>query len=441
MHSLDLEEINVKKIDYQYHNNQHYYFITLVSRGIFCPHCHSYTKMVHGYRNHTIRHSIIIKENLVIVYRQRRYICQYCGKTSVEYNPFVNSKSKLSNKTVEKALELLKDYNQTFSSVARLLNITPTEAQNIFDQYVQVERKKLQKVVCIDEKYFSSKAKSKYICTLIGFKNGVIIDILESRKKSALIHYFSQIPIEERKTVKFFSMDMYDNYRSAVKLFFPHAIICADSFHVQKNMNSAVDRIRCKVMNRYKNDKKSNEYYLLKYKNYLLFIDSLKIDETHYHYNCHFKCRMTESKMLEDMLKIDNELRCAYELKELYSVFNSSMNHPDSKAEELNSIISAFKISGIASFSELGETLENWKEEIVNSFNTYEGRRINNGPIEGRNKYFDIMLNLANGYKNFKRFRNRAMYVFNKYENYSDKPLDVENVKSIGKKRGKYKKT
>ena len=35
--------------------------------------------------------------------------------------------------------------------------------------------------------------------------------------------------------------------------------------------------------------------------------------------------------------------------------------------------------------------------------------RITSGPVEGRNKYIKLLLKLANGYANFKRFRNRTM--------------------------------
>ena len=33
-------------------------------------------------------------------------------------------------------------------------------------------------------------------------------------------------------------------------------------------------------------------------------------------------------------------------------------------------------------------TLENWKEEIINSFHTYDGRKLSNGPIE----YFTLKI-------------------------------------------------
>lgn len=50
-------------------------------------------------------------------------------------------------------------------------------------------------------------------------------------------------------------------------------------------------------------------------------------------------------------------------------------------------------------------------------------------PIEGRNRTVKIILRLANGYTNFNRFRNRVLYVLNKYETYSEKILDVHKIR------------
>ena len=440
MSTLDLEESNVQSIQYVNKNNHHYYLLTLVSRGSFCPVCDTFSKKIHGYKDKKINHSILLKEKLTVIYHQRRYKCPNCSKTFVESDPFTSHYRRFSNRTIDNILSLLKDYNQTFSSVSRLTGVSVTEVIEIFDKYVQLDRKRLQEVLCIDEFYFSRKSKYKYACLLVGFKNGLIIDVLESRKKSELRSYFRAVPEEERNNVKFISMDMYDNYRDIAHQYFPNALCCADSFHVIKYINDALDRIRCKVMNRYKNDKESDEYYLLKYKNKLLYIDSLKVNDSLFRYNKHFMCRMTDGALLEKILNIDNELKLAYELKELYMIFNQSSSDIEDIAKELDAVIAAYMISDISGFVSIGETLSNWREEIINSFHTYNGRRINNGPIEGRNKYIHIILELANGYRNFKRFRNRVLFVFNKHESPLKEPRETASMKLPGKERGPYNK-
>ena len=138
MKTMSLEENNVEICEYIYKNNLNYYLITLVSRGNFCPICRTFSKKSHGYKDKKIKHSILLKENLTVVYHQRRYMCPKCKKTFIEKNPFPLDNARISQSTITKTLELLKDYNQTFSSVGRLVNLSSTEVIDLFDRYIDM---------------------------------------------------------------------------------------------------------------------------------------------------------------------------------------------------------------------------------------------------------------------------------------------------------------
>jgi hypothetical protein len=92
----------------------------------------------------------------------------------------------------------------------------------------------------------------------------------------------------------------------------------------------------------------------------------------------------------------------------------------------------------------IGSTLDNWKEEIANSFIPYKRHngktvRLSNGKIEGKNSYIKKMLKLANGYSNFERFRNRAMYCENYFETYSIEKLPNTVKRVFPKKKTGWK--
>jgi len=437
--TLNIKEDNLESIDYAYKNNHSYYFIKLVSRGVFCPKCGRYTTKVHAYDSINLNHTIFIGFNTTIIYKRRRYICPDCNVTKSEQNPFQSSHPKLTNETVKNVLKLLKTHTATFSHVAKTLNISPTMAQQIFDEHVQIERKPLSTALCLDEFYFSRRSKHKYACLLINFKNGLLLDVIESRKKGSLRAYFRSIPLPEREKVRYVSIDLYDNYRDIARIYLPNAIICADRFHVMKIINGALNKIRCKVMNVYEENKKSDEYYLLKHKNDLLFKDSLKINDEEADNNRHFRMRYTEGQLLEMMLNIDERLKIAYNLKELYCHFCEAELTTEERENLLETIINEFKLSNVDEMTSVSATLQNWKQEIINSFSTFDGRKISNGPIEGRNKLVKLVLQIANGYTNFKRFRNRIMYVLNKHETYSEDVLDSSNIRNVGNLRGNYK--
>ena len=177
--TLNIKENNLQSIEYAFRNNHSYYFITLVSRGVFCPKCGRYITKVHAYDQIKLTHSIFISTHTTIIYKKRRYICSHCKTTKSEHNPFQSSHPKLTSETVKNVLLLLKDYNQTFSMVSRKTNISVTMVQTIFDEHVQIDRKPLPEAICMDEFYFSRNAKNKYACLLINFKNGMVIDVIQ----------------------------------------------------------------------------------------------------------------------------------------------------------------------------------------------------------------------------------------------------------------------
>lgn len=426
----------------------HHFHITLTNRGGRCPRCGKFSKDIKEYKKKDIRHSIFMNEQAVIHYRARRFQCSNCGKTFYENDPFCTQYTNISDKTVKNVLELVRNYNETFRSIARKTGVSVTEVIRIFDEHVQISRNPLSACIAIDEFYFSRKAKNKYALMILSLNKGYVIDILESREKRKLWYYFRQIPRTERDAVKFVSIDMNENYKAVVCYCLPDAIICVDPFHVIKNINAALNDIRLKTLRKYSNDTKSDEYYLLKYQRSLLFVDT---DYDKFHEakkNHHFRYKISDADKLDMMLAISSDLKKAYNIKEHYMMFNDKDKSPEEQREELEIIIDKCLSSGIEEMIAAGKMLDHWKEEILNSFYTYEkyiiknnrkkwvNARVTSGLIEGRNKIIKIILKLANGYQNFQRFRNRSMFVLNRLEEYSDHKLP-NTVKRILKKKGK----
>ena len=118
-------------------------------------------------------------------------------------------------------------------------------------------------------------------------------------------------------------------------------------------------------------------------------------------------------------------------------IFDDVEMSAEERRDHLDLLIDDFISSGIPEMISFGLTLHNWHDEILNSFYTITKKvtlpdgtqkiinaRVTNRPVEGRNKYIKILLNLANGYTNFDRFRNQAMYVLNKREAWSETKLE-----------------
>ncbi|MBQ7674422.1 MAG: transposase, partial [Alphaproteobacteria bacterium] len=66
--------------------------------------------------------------------------------------------------------------------------------------------------------------------------------------------------------------------------------------------------------------------------------------------------------------------------------------------------------AGIEEFEPFYGMLTNWRTEIINSFTTINGIRINNSFIESKNRILEKLLYNGNGFSNFKRTRNRPRW-------------------------------
>ena len=119
----------------------------------------------------------------------------------------------------------------------------------------------------------------------------------------------------------------------------------------------------------------------------------------------------------ELMFKNFPELKAAYILKEGYITFNETSNIHNAK-ELLADQIKLFADSNIREYDEFYNLLINWNEEIINSFSVVNNRRINNSYIESRNRQLERLIFNANGFRNFKRTRNRILYCLNKNDTY-----------------------
>lgn len=387
-----------------------------------CPACDKPGR-IHGYNTKKLNHSIFANRKCIIIFKQRRYKCVDCDLTFSESNPFAKRNGKITHETKINVLKDLKRTNVTYNQVAGRYNITATEVQRIFDKHVNIEPHALPEALSIDEHYFpNSDYDGLYMFIMMDFRTGELIDIYPDRKKSYLISKFSAIKnrtyndkthTSELSRVKYISMDLNDYYRQVCKLYFPNAIICADEFHVIKNLNDYFDNVR----KRCRRNCDSDLYiYLLTKFECVLSVDA-DLDNIG-KYNRKLGRYINYRGIRELIFEAFPDIRIAYELKEDYILFNRTATLNNAEIE-LEKLIEAFKNCSIKEYKAFSSLLINWKKEIVNSFIVIEGKRINNSFIESRNRQIGSLIYNANGLSNFKRTRNRIMYCINKNDTYS----------------------
>lgn len=404
-----------------------------------CHHCNStHIKIVSSVTS-KLNYSIFVDHKTILKLHRRKFQCKDCNKYFLEQNPFVSYNRNISFNTDLRILELLKDPTMTYSKAGKLTSTSPSYVQAVFDNRISFGLGKLSPVICIDEVYAKELVKNHYICVFINPFDKSAINVLSSRRKKDLFDFTAKYSISERLKVKYVSIDLWDTYRDVAKTAFPNCIICADSFHVIKNLMVCFNKIRISFLKKYEYLKKerSSLYWLLKKYNFVLYKDFLKLKD----YYCINKVTgevMSKYQIRSTILSIDPKFQLAYDLKEAYRSFNFSASILDAE-DRLTDLIQDFLVSKIPEFIPFVHLLKKWKKEIVNSFSTYNGHRIHNGYIVRRNFVIKQLFANAYGFYNFPRTRNRILYVLN-YDTIIRGSSDKISNALPGKPRGKYNK-
>jgi transposase len=453
-----------------------------------CPYCSKWFGRIHAYIRNNIKHSMTMGYPTEIVFERRRYRCPVCGKTWSEPNPFVQKRGKISVNTVINVLQDLKSPTETFTGVAIRYGLSTTTVINLFDMHVNIPRKPLPKYLCIDENYAIQVDRSKYVVILLDFEQQEIVDILPNRFKEDMIHYFLNIPLEERKNVKAVGIDMYRTYKDVAEKVFPNANVCIDRFHLIKLFNEKQDIIRKRALNAAAKEKNHNYYLLQSYRkrtDFFSFKNSAeyiaikyKYDESRKKYYILKKFSWILAKDKEKELfdanapaKYNKSLgrRVNYfEIRQLLIKYEVSLSETmyfrdrlnglydlkdrEKEEEYIDELIQELANSTLDEMKQFSRTMRYWRNEILNSLvvitQTYkvskdgcvevQDRRMNNGAIEGKNKIIKMIKNNGNGWKNFPRFRARAMYVINKSDTFALEP--IYSIKQLKTEKDKNKK-
>lgn len=446
--ALDLERADIKSMNIYNDGEGLTIDVELNPKPHKCPVCSTETSRIKGYQNKIIRHSILNNTPCIIDYRARRYICPLCGKTFFENNPFTNKGSRLSVATVYNVLADLKNPALTFSYVASKYHVSQSTVANIFDRGVNIPRRTLPECICFDETYAFKSDRSNYICVLVDYKDKKVIDILPTRRMQDLTDYFYNIPLEERKKVRYVSFDMWQTYRSVAKTMFPNCVTIVDKFHLLQEFTRKATRVRIRIMNKNKKikDELENEarrlkkekkklppdkqekliqaqrnYYILKKFEWMIFSKNKDI------LNPNLEKKMNHALgqycNLYDLFNLlentDEDMTEMINLKDELYDFYEKCTYEESKAK-INELIIDFRSSSVPELVPFANTLTQWKPEIINSFIIIPGinKKMNNALIENRNKSIKLLKHSSNGYTNWKRFRNRVLYTINDDEKF-----------------------
>ena len=122
-----------------------------------------------------------------------------------------------------------------------------------------------------------------------------------------------------------------------------------------------------------------------------------------------------EKELLNIILGKDDQLYHAYLIKEDFVCNYYKVKFEDAE-NYIKKLIDNCKNSMFPEYIEVAKSLKKWKQQIINSFiRDGNDKRITNAKTEGFNNSVKVIKRTSYGYANFKRFRNRILYILRDY--------------------------
>ncbi len=253
---------------------------------------------------------------------------------------------------------------------------------------------------------------------------------------------------------------MWHTYKVVVEKYFKNAVCAVDKFHILQEFTRRFTYVRIQEMNRYRDEPKKTRlemtqleieaqyrretnYTLLKKFNWLLSKRNKVYLEPNSprKYNRILKGHYNYYEIREKLFMANPKLREAHKLQSLlYRLYELDYEEAE---PVLIKLIEQFKQSSIKEMNNFANTLMTWKKEIINSFIEVDAIRLNdqgekeliqtivtNATIENKNKSIKTLKRNANGFKNWKRFRNRILYSVNQNSVHYLYPIKAKDKKS-----------
>jgi len=361
---------------------QHEYEVAICSR------CGQVSDALHEQEERCIRHLDIWGRATYVHFPSRRFDCEHCKK------PFTESLSWVESKRRESTAYELHVYNQCKhtdqAAVAEREGLHPETVRGIFQRWARRAEKQRQYTLvrCLGVDEISlRKGHQQFALVLSDLERHCVIAVLPERSQKAFEAWLEGLSEIERQAIRLVAMDMWGPYRGVVRSKLPHAQIVADRFHVTKQLNEALGKIRRRLQ-----ASDPAAYALLKGIRWILVRRRAEL-------------KPEEEAKLQAALDAFPELRTAYLLKERFVAIADKIQDRSQAERFLRAWVYEAQASGLVQLVKFTQTLQHWWEEFLNYFN--EG--FTSAVVEGLNNAIRGTIRRAYGYHVFEHFRLHVM--------------------------------
>lgn len=362
----------------------------LTKQSCKCSNCGALSEQVHQSYERTVRDLNIAAREVYLIVKVRQFHCKNCKRYFGEPLDFADSNKSHTHRQEDFMFAVAR--KQSYAESAVILNVHPKTVErlvlsyckkraNLPTRYAEVKR------LGIDEQSHR-KGKKDYVCVLTDLDKGIIVDILESRKKEDLIAHFQSLGTEFCEQITDVSCDYWKGYISVAETCFPNATLVLDRFHLVKLLNDCLDTFRKSLR---KSAPQNTNYRRLKwilYKQYHRLSDK-ELDE------------------LEVCFRDCPTLKEIYWIRERFHHLLDNSNQVEEVLQKIEEWKAAMNVEVKCIFEPFSKTLESTKKYVAN----YVKDHLSNAVTEGLNNLIRSVRRSAFGMPNFEHLRWRALAI------------------------------
>ena len=353
-----------------------------------CSCCGTASEAIHEEKERCVRHLDIWGKRTFLHFYSRRFMCEQCQKTFTESLPFIEKFRRHTVAFERHIYERCKaGCRKKVAVKEKLSQATVKEILNRFARRIP-ERSSglLTRVLGIDEISLKKRHK-QFVLVISDISSRSVLAVLPDRRKDTLEKWLNKLTEEQRRAIKFVSIDMWAPYAQAVRTKLPKSRLTVDRFHVMKQLNERMGQMRRKIQRALPEEEKD----ILKGMRWILVKNREDLSAK-------------EEIRLTEVLARHTELRELYLLKEEFRCIFERVRNRDKALKFLKAWICKAQMTGNMFLLRFVGTLKNWWNEILNYF----VERVTSGFVEGLNNSIRNIIRTAFGYRNFENFRLRV---------------------------------
>lgn len=356
-----------------------------------CSDCKKKTQKRHTSKAKRVRHLDMCGKATYLEFEHPSIHCEHCGSYFVQPLSFITISKHHSDKFVMEILKLARA--SSLAHVSLFFRESYSNIERVYYRYLLKQQKAPIKSanIGIDE-IALKKGHNNFVLIIYDLDSGVVLDILLDRKQSTLKKYIEDLPEESKNVIRNVCIDMWRPYRECIRKLLPCARLVIDRFHVARELNKAVDKVRCQLLKEGKFKSLSGE-------------DRKKLTWAVRYSTASLKKHPAYRKVLRKALAICPQLRCVVQLRnEFKALFDLKQAHlARARLSNWMRQVTKSKLTPLLKFL---KTFRNWKTWIMNFFPF----RYTNAPAEGLNTKIKLIKRLGFGFNSFFHFRMRILH-------------------------------